>query len=169
MHRILVVDDEEAIRKNIERLLSLEGYEVATAPNGQHGLVIARSMLPDIVITDINMPAMDGFAMLDALRHHPELERCIVIMLTAADERDSMRRGMRLGADDYLTKPFRREELLDSIHSQLKKLDRHNRDKEHAVARATALSEEKTREFSVSNLRPQVTLIQIFRTSASPA
>lgn len=146
MYRILVVDDEEAIRKNIERLLSLEGYEVATAPNGQHGLVIARSMLPDIVITDINMPGMDGFAMLDAIRHHPELDRCIVIMLTAADERDSMRRGMRLGADDYLTKPFRREELLDAIASQLKKVARFNRDKEHAIARATALTEEKTRE-----------------------
>ncbi|MBS7807102.1 response regulator [Variovorax sp. PCZ-1] len=146
MHRILVVDDEEAIRKNIERLLSLEGYEVATAPNGQHGLVIARSMLPDIIITDINMPGMDGFAMLDAIRHHPELDRAIVIMLTAADERDSMRRGMRLGADDYLTKPFRREELLDAINSQLKKLARFNREKDNAVAKATALTEEKTRE-----------------------
>jgi serine/threonine-protein kinase PpkA len=146
MHRILVVEDEEGIRKNIERLLILEGYEVATAPNGQHGLVIARSMLPDLIITDINMPGMDGFAMLDAIRHHPELERCIVIMLTAADERDSMRRGMRLGADDYLTKPFRREELLDSIKSQLKKLARFNRDKEHAVAKASVLSEDKTRE-----------------------
>ncbi len=147
MHRILVVDDEEGIRKNIERLLSLEGFEVATAPNGQHGLVIARSMLPDIIITDINMPGMDGFAMLDAVRHHPELDRCIVIMLTAADERDSMRRGMRLGADDYLTKPFRREELLDAIHSQLRKVERFNRDKAQAVSQATALTEEKTREF----------------------
>jgi serine/threonine-protein kinase PpkA len=146
MPRILVVDDEEPIRKNIERLLSLEGYEVATAPNGQHGLVIARSMLPDIIITDINMPGMDGFAMLDAIRHHPELDRAIVIMLTAADERDSMRRGMRLGADDYLTKPFRREELLDAINSQLKKLARFNREKDNAVAKATALTEEKTRE-----------------------
>ncbi len=146
MHRILVIDDEEGIRKNIERLLTLEGYEVATAPNGKHGLVIARSMLPDIIITDINMPVMDGFALLDAVRHHPELDRCIVIMLTAADERDSMRRGMRLGADDYLTKPFRREELLDSIQSQLKKIARFNREKEHAVAKASALTEEKTRE-----------------------
>jgi serine/threonine-protein kinase PpkA len=146
MHRILVVDDEEGIRKNIERLLTLEGYEVASAPNGQHGLVIARSMLPDIIITDINMPGMDGFAMLDAVRHHPELDRTIVIMLTAADERDSMRRGMRLGADDYLTKPFRREELLDAIRSQLKKIDRFNREKDHAVAKATLLTEEKTRE-----------------------
>lgn len=147
MYRILVVDDEEGIRKNIERLLSLEGYEVATAPNGQHGLVIARSMLPDIIITDINMPVMDGFAMLDAVRHHPELDRCIVIMLTAADERDSMRRGMRLGADDYLTKPFRREELLDAIQSQLRKVERFNRDKAKAVSQASVLTEEKTREF----------------------
>jgi serine/threonine-protein kinase PpkA len=146
MHRILVVDDEEGIRKNIERLLSLEGYEVATAPNGQHGLVIARSMLPDIIISDINMPSMDGFAMLDAIRHHPELDRCIVIMLTAADQRDSMRRGMRLGADDYLTKPFRREELLDAITSQLRKLARFNREKENALAKASALNEETTRE-----------------------
>jgi serine/threonine-protein kinase PpkA len=146
MHRILVVDDEEPIRKNIERLLSLEGYEVATAPNGQHGLVIARSMLPDIIITDINMPGMDGFAMLDAIRHHPELDRAIVIMLTAADERDSMRRGMRLGADDYLNKPFRREDLLDAIGSQLKKIARFNREKDNAVAQAMALTEEKTRE-----------------------
>jgi serine/threonine-protein kinase PpkA len=144
MKRVLVVEDEESIRKNIERMLSLEGFEVATAPNGQHGLVIARSMLPDIIVTDINMPVMDGFAMLDAIRHHPELDRCIVIMLTAADERDSMRRGMRLGADDYLTKPFRREDLLDAINSQLKKLSRIQRDTEQAVAHASAASEQKT-------------------------
>jgi serine/threonine-protein kinase PpkA len=155
MYRVLIVDDEEGIRKNIERLLSLEGHEVASAPNGQHGLVIARSMLPDIIITDINMPVMDGFAMLDAIRHHPELERCIVIMLTAADERDSMRRGMRLGADDYLTKPFRREELLDAIASQVKKTDRFKRDKEHAVATATLITEERTREHFLDHYREQ--------------
>ena len=146
MYRILVVEDEEDIRKNIERLLKLEGYEVATAPNGEHGFVIARSMLPDIIVTDVNMPIMDGCAMLDAIRHHPELDRCIVIMLTAAADRDSMRRGMRLGADDYLTKPFRREELLDAISSQLRKRERFNRDKSDAVAQATALTEERTRE-----------------------
>jgi serine/threonine-protein kinase PpkA len=144
--RILIVEDEEDIRKNIERMLSLEGYEVASAPNGQHGLVIARSMLPDVIISDINMPSMDGFAMLDAIRHHPELSRCIVIMLTAFDERDSMRRGMRLGADDYLTKPFSRQDLLDAIRSQLKKQARYHRDKEDAVAHTAALVEEKTRE-----------------------
>jgi serine/threonine-protein kinase PpkA len=146
MHRILVVDDEEAIRKNLERLLTLEGFEVATAPNGQHGLVIARSMLPDILITDVNMPIMDGFALLDAVRTHPELERTIVIMLTAADDRVHMRKGMRLGADDYITKPFKREELLDSILAQLQKLKRFDRMKNQAISQAVAQTESQAKE-----------------------
>ncbi len=146
MHRILVVDDEEAIRKNLERLLTLEGFEVATAPNGQHGLVIARSMLPDILITDVNMPIMDGFALLDAVRTHPELERTIVIMLTAADDRNHMRKGMRLGADDYITKPFKREELLDSILAQLQKLKRFDRMKNQAISQAVAQTETQAKE-----------------------
>ena len=146
MHRILVVDDEEAIRKNLERLLTLEGFEVATAPNGQHGLVLARSMLPDILITDVNMPVMDGFALLDAVRTHPELERTIVIMLTAADDRTHMRRGMRLGADDYITKPFKREELLDSILAQLQKIKRFDRIKNQAISHAVAQTESEAQE-----------------------
>ena len=145
MHRILVVDDEEAIRKNLERLLTLEGYEVASAPNGQHGFVLAKSMLPDIVISDVNMPVMDGFAMLDAIRAHPEIERTVVIMLTAAEDRSHVRRGMGLGADDYITKPFKREELLDSIRAQLQKIKRVDRYKNQAVSTAIAQSEDRTR------------------------
>ncbi len=144
MPRILVVDDEEAIRKNLERLLSLEGFEVATAPNGQHGLVLARSMLPDVLITDVNMPVMDGFALLDAVRAHPDLERTVVIMLTAAGDRTHMRKGMRLGADDYITKPFKREELLDSIQAQLQKMRRFERNKNQAISLAVAQNEEQT-------------------------
>jgi serine/threonine-protein kinase PpkA len=136
MHRILVVDDEEAIRKNLDTLLSLEGFEVATAPNGQHGFVVARSMLPEIIITDINMPLMDGYALLEAVRAHPELERTVVIMLTAAEDRDHMRKGMARGADDYITKPFKREDLLDAIAAQLEKLRRFDRHKNQAVSQA---------------------------------
>jgi serine/threonine-protein kinase PpkA len=161
MPRILVVDDEEGIRKNIERLLTLEGHEVATAANAQAGLVIARSMLPDILISDVNMPGMDGFAMLEAVRHHPDLERMVVIMLTAAETRENMRRGMRLGADDYLTKPFRRQDLLESIAAQLRKVERFQRDKAQAVeeavkqAVAQTLSEDRTREMFVKRLAHQ--------------
>jgi serine/threonine-protein kinase PpkA len=147
MLRILVVDDEETIRKNLERLLSLEGFEVATAADGQKGLALAHTMLPDIVITDINMPVMDGFALLQALRTHALLERVVVIMLTAAEDRSHMRQGMQLGADDYITKPFKREELLESIHAQLRKLQRHDKHKseviEQAVARAVSHTEEQ--------------------------
>jgi serine/threonine-protein kinase PpkA len=150
MQRILVVDDEEVIRKNLERLLTLEGFEVASASNGERGLELARAMLPDILITDINMPVMDGFALLDAVRAQPELERTVVIMLTAAEDRRHMREGMRLGADDYITKPFKREELLDSIKAQLQKLNRFDRVKNqaisHAVSHAVAQSEEQTQE-----------------------
>lgn len=155
MPRVLIVDDEEVIRKNIERMLSLEGYEVATAPNGRHALVIARSMLPDIVITDINMPHMDGFALLEAIRSHCELERTIVIMLTAAEDRSYMRNGMRLGADDYLTKPFKREDLLDSIAAQLSKLKRFERHHEHVIAQTVASTEQRTRDLFISRYAAQ--------------
>ena len=136
MPSVLIVDDEEAIRKNVERMLLLEGFEVATAPNGQHGLVIARSMLPDIIITDINMPVMDGFDMLAALRELPEFSTTAVIMLTAAEDRANMRKGMRLGADDYLTKPFKREELLEAIATQQQRIARFVSAKEEAVSNA---------------------------------
>jgi serine/threonine-protein kinase PpkA len=147
MLRILVVDDEETIRKNLERLLKLEGFEVATAADGEKGMAMAQTMLPDIVITDINMPIMDGFSLLKALRGHALLERVVVIMLTAAEDRSHMRQGMQLGADDYITKPFKREELLESIHAQLRKLQRHDKHKseviEQAVARAVSQNEEQ--------------------------
>lgn len=136
MHRILVIDDEEAIRKNLDRLLSLEGYEVATASDGQHGLAVACSMRPAIIITDINMPQMDGFALLEAVRSHPELERTAVIMLTAAEDRSHVRKGMARGADDYITKPFKREELLEAIAAQIAKITRFERHKDQAVSQA---------------------------------
>ena len=150
MYKILVVEDEEAIRKNIERLLTLEGFDVAAASNGLEGMVLAKSILPDAIITDINMPVMDGFALLDALRTHPQLERCVVIMLTAASDRSKIREGMRLGADDYLTKPFKREELLDTLQAQLLKRKRFERHKDQAVYQAVSLAivstEEKTKQ-----------------------
>jgi serine/threonine-protein kinase PpkA len=150
MHRILVVEDEEAIRKNLERLLTLEGFEVATAHNGQQALTAAQAAPPDIVVTDINMPVMDGFELLAALRAHPELERTVVIMLTAAEDRSHMRRGMQLGADDYITKPFKREELLESIAAQVQKMHRFDRHKNqaisHAVHHAVAQTEEQAQE-----------------------
>ena len=116
MHRILVVDDEEGIRKNIERLLTLEGYEVATAPNGHHGLVIARSMLPDIVITDINMPVMDGYGLVKKIKEELKLSTPTVAVTAFAIQGD--RENLLLaGFDGYVSKPIdigELEKLLDT-------------------------------------------------------
>jgi serine/threonine-protein kinase PpkA len=119
--RILIAEDEDGIRNSVERLLRLEGYEVIACANGQVALAQAELHLPQVLVTDIHMPEMDGFALLDAIRARSALADCSVIMLTAAEDRANMRRGMTTGADDYITKPFRREELLDSICAQLKK------------------------------------------------
>mgnify|MGYP001627219942 CR=1 FL=1 len=124
MTTILVVEDDDAIRNNIARLLKLEGYEVSAAANGTEGLERARALRPDVVISDINMPGLDGFALVEALRGDAALATTAVMMLTALDDRASMRRGMKAGADDYLGKPFTRIELLEALDALLKKRGR---------------------------------------------
>jgi serine/threonine-protein kinase PpkA len=124
MTTILVVEDDDAIRNNIARLLKLEGYEVSAAADGIEGLERARALKPDVVISDINMPGMDGFALAEALRADAALATTAVMMLTALDDRASMRRGMKAGADDYLAKPFTRIELLEALDGLLKKQGR---------------------------------------------
>ena len=121
MTTVLVVEDDAAIRNNILRLLRLEGYETAAAAHGQEGLERALQLKPEVIITDVNMPRMDGFALLEAVRAEPALATTPVMMLTALDDRASMRRGMSSGADDYLAKPFTRDELLEALQGLLKK------------------------------------------------
>lgn len=121
MALILVVEDEDAIRGNIIRLLSLEGFETLAAADGNAGLDQARARVPDLIISDVNMPGMDGFALLAAVRADSALATTPVVLLTALDDRSSMRRGMTGGADDYLSKPFTRTELLDAVEAQIRK------------------------------------------------
>lgn len=121
MALILVVEDEDAIRSNIVRLLNLEGFETVAAADGQAGLAEARSRAPDLIISDVNMPGMDGFALLAAVRADNVLATTPFVLLTALDDRGSMRRGMTTGADDYLSKPFTRTELLDTVEAQIRK------------------------------------------------
>ncbi|TFY96342.1 protein kinase domain-containing protein [Ramlibacter humi] len=134
MTTILVVEDDDAIRNNITRLLKLEGYDIVTAIDGTLGLERAREVRPDIVISDISMPQMDGFAMLDAIRADDQLAATPVMLLTALDDRASMRRGMTAGADDYLAKPFTRVELLEALQGLLKKKGRIDHSIEQAVS-----------------------------------
>ena len=133
MTRILVVEDDDDIRSNVIRMLKLEGYAIESAANGRQALESARRLRPDVIISDIGMPQMDGFALLEALRADPQLASISVMMLTALDDRASMRRGMTAGADDYLAKPFTRVELLDALGSLLRKRGRVEASIESAV------------------------------------
>lgn len=116
---ILVVEDEVSIRSGVERLLRLEGYTVHGADDGRGGLLEAVIVKPDLVLTDIHMPFIDGFALLAEIRQSADLKNVPVIMLTAADDRATRKRAMDAGANDYVTKPFRREDLLKAIKTQL--------------------------------------------------
>lgn len=124
MTTILIVEDDDAIRNNITRLLKLEGYEIVSAVNGREGLERALQSPPDVVISDISMPEMDGFELLEKIRSDKTLASTSVMLLTALDDRASMRRGMTAGADDYLAKPFTRVELLEALQGLIKKRGR---------------------------------------------
>ena len=121
--KVLVIEDEPSIRNNIMLMLKVERYAAVGAENGRAGLEMARSDPPDLILCDVMMPEMDGFAVLDALRAEPRFAEIPFIFLTALDDRSSMRRGMNLGADDYLPKPFTRAELLEAVNSRLKKFE----------------------------------------------
>ena len=116
---ILVVEDEELIRSDIMELLNLEGFDVIEAADGLSGFMLAQRHKPNLILTDIAMPHMDGFQMVEALRNHNDTQHVPVVMLTAKTERNMMRHGMELGADDYITKPFATQELTGAIRSRL--------------------------------------------------
>ncbi|OGA50814.1 MAG: hypothetical protein A3G25_14455 [Betaproteobacteria bacterium RIFCSPLOWO2_12_FULL_63_13] len=121
MARILVIEDEAGIRMTLSMMLKAEGFEIAAADNGRAGIDAARAATPDLILCDINMPEMNGFEVLEQLRKDPALAATPFVFLTARVDRGDMRRGMNLGADDYLTKPFTRDELLETVTARLKK------------------------------------------------
>ncbi len=113
--KILVVDDERTILNNLTRMLRLENYEVRAAANGREALNLVKEFKPDLVLCDVMMPELDGFGVLSALREDDRTEALPLVFLTAMDDRENMRRAMSLGADDYLTKPFSREDVLQVV------------------------------------------------------
>jgi DNA-binding response OmpR family regulator len=123
MRRLLVIDDHDDIRENIAEILALAGYEVFTAENGKRGVETALKEKPELVICDIMMPELDGYGVLHLLRKNKATENTPFIFLTARTERADFRKGMEMGADDYITKPFDDIELLNAIEIRLKKYD----------------------------------------------
>jgi predicted signal transduction protein with EAL and GGDEF domain len=116
---ILVIEDAEVMRRSVERSLGGRAMRVALAANGEEGLHLARELRPALILTDVNMPGMDGFEVLETVRADPILGTTPVVIVTAVDDRASIRRGMRLGADDYLTKPFTTAEIRETVEARL--------------------------------------------------
>jgi DNA-binding response OmpR family regulator len=123
MKNILVIDDNTAIRENTAEILSLAGYKTNTAENGKVGVEIAIKEIPDLIVCDIMMPELDGYGVLHLLKKNAATENIPFIFLTAKTERTDFRKGMEMGADDYITKPFDDLELLKAIEIRLKKME----------------------------------------------
>ncbi|MDZ8028234.1 MAG: EAL domain-containing response regulator [Nostoc sp. ChiQUE01a] len=121
MPKILIIEDEESVRENILDLLEAEDFETVAAANGRIGIDLAISEVPDLILCDMMMPEIDGYGVLTALRQDPATATTPFIFLTAKSAKSDFRRGMDLGADDYITKPFTRAELLSAIMNRLEK------------------------------------------------
>jgi two-component system sensor histidine kinase/response regulator len=134
MKRILVIDDEEWLREMVNMALSQRGYQVIEAPDGAAGLAAARKELPDLVLCDVNMDKMDGYATLSALRNEPATTTIPFILMTGLADNAGMRQGMELGADDYLPKPFSLDGLYAAVETRLKKAQTVQKKAEVALA-----------------------------------
>ncbi|MCK0131618.1 response regulator [Flavobacteriaceae bacterium F08102] len=121
MKKVLLIEDNLDVRENTAEILSLENYEITTAENGKIGVEKAIKLIPDLIICDIMMPELDGYSVFETLSSNPKTAGIPFIFLTAKSDKADMRKGMNLGADDYLTKPFEEADLLDAIECRLKK------------------------------------------------
>lgn len=139
MKKILVIEDEKAVLDNICELLESEDYKVFTAENGQIGVEVAKNILPDLIISDIMMPKLDGYGVIQELSSYPPTSSIPFIFLTARADKSDLRLGMELGADDFLVKPFMPDELYRAISSRLRK-----------KTNLDAINENKIKELSLS-------------------
>lgn len=119
MKKILVIEDEPEMRRNLLTILKLEQFQPTGAENGRAGLAAVKREKPDLILCDVMMPELDGHGVLDALRKDADTAAIPFIFLTAKGEKEDLRNGMKLGADDYLTKPVARLDLLEAIHARL--------------------------------------------------
>jgi DNA-binding response OmpR family regulator/anti-sigma regulatory factor (Ser/Thr protein kinase) len=123
MRTILIIDDDDSFRLSLGQRLELEGFQVLEAADGAAGLALAQAQQPDLILSDILMPVLSGYALLAQLRQDAATADIPMILLTAKAEHEAQRLGMVLGADDYLCKPFSMNELLTSVHSHIHRHD----------------------------------------------
>lgn len=121
MTTILLIEDNTSLRRNLAEILTLEGYRVLTAAEGQSGLQQARDEKPDLILCDIMMPGVDGYEVLTQVRAHASTASLPLIFLTAKGDMPDLRLGMSLGADDYLPKPVSRVDLLEAVRVRLQR------------------------------------------------
>src|SRR2546426_2192301 len=121
MKQILVIDDDSAVQSLTVKALTTRGFRTLTANDGMEGLEVARKQLPDLIICDIQMPRLDGYQTLAALRGDPVTATIPFIFLTGLTDRKELRQGMGLGADDFLTKPFSIGDLMQAVNTRLEK------------------------------------------------
>jgi len=121
MKKILVIEDEPEMRRNLLTILKLEKFLATGAENGHAGLAAVKRDPPDLILCDVMMPELDGHGVLDALRNDEATAAIPFIFLTAKGEKEDLRSGMNLGADDYLTKPVARADLLEAVHARLRR------------------------------------------------
>jgi DNA-binding NarL/FixJ family response regulator len=135
MKKILIIEDQPQMRRNLATILEMESFEVVTAENGRLGIEAARATTPDLVICDVMMPEIDGYGVLKALRAEKETATVPFIFLTAKGEKSDQREGMNSGADDYLAKPVTREDLLAAVRARLERQQTHERRLEEEAAK----------------------------------
>ncbi|MEP7267828.1 MAG: response regulator [Saprospiraceae bacterium] len=123
MKKLLLIEDQDDLRENTEEILQLASYQVFSAKDGKQGVELAIKEKPDLILCDIMMPVLDGYGVLNMIQNIPELVHVPFIFLSAKSDRTDLRKGMDLGADDYITKPFNGTELLSAIDRRLKKYD----------------------------------------------
>ena len=121
--KVLLIEDDKIVRENTTEILELANYKVKSAENGKIGVTLAKSFIPDIIICDIMMPVLDGYGVLQIVSKISKLEQIPFIFLTAKTHHEDLRKGMELGADDYINKPFEESELLREIETRLRRAE----------------------------------------------
>ena len=151
MQRVLLIEDNDEIRENTAEILELANYQVDTAANGKLGVEKALENAPDLIICDVMMPVLDGYGVLHLLQKNESLKNIPFIFLTAKSERGDFRKGMEMGADDYITKPFSDIELLTAIEQRLKKSN---------LLQATAQSANRQQEMETGSIKALHELVE---------